>query len=495
MARGAAFFDLDRTIIGGASGPVINRALLDAGVRGFAQLPGEHLLYRLYDLVGETLPSMALARGAAVAARGKPTEAVRRAGVAAADRLEKMVNPYVAPLLADHRRAGHPVVLATTTPHELVAPLARRLGMDDVVATRWSERDGTYTGGIDGPFVWAGGKLAAVSSWCRSHEVDLGESYAYSDSLYDTALLTAVGHPFAVNPDPRLRAVATLARWPVMFLDVPPGVPKLAGLELVDLVRHLARPEVFPYARFDIGAIDPVPAEGPAIVVANHRSYFDVVAMGLTVLRRGRPLRFLAKREIFDAPVVGQLARALGGIKVDRGSGSDEPLRDAARALAAGELVAVLPQGTIPRGPAFFDPVLKGRPGVARLAAMSGAPVVPVGLWGTEAVWPRSERMPRFTGVLRPPLVTTRVGAAVALEGDDLEADTRRIMAAITDLLPPEARTRRRPSAAELALTYPPGHRGDEEPAADHGPPGSNGSVGDETRPDATDASPPRTEA
>ena len=171
----------------------------------------------------------------------------------------------------------------------------------------------------------------SVSRWATANKVELSESFAYSDSLYDLPLLSAVGHPHAVNPDPRLRAVATLRRWPVLFLDVPPGVPKLFGLEPADVVRLLSRPELIPYARFDIRGVERVPGEGGAVVVANHRSYFDVAALGLTAARRGRPLRFLGKKEVFDAPVVGQLARALGGIRVDRGSGSAEPLREAAR--------------------------------------------------------------------------------------------------------------------------------------------------------------------
>ena len=77
-----------------------------------------------------------------------------------------------------------------------------------------------------------------------------------------------------------------------------------------------------------------------------------------------------------------------------RASGSDEPLEAAAEALRAGELISMAPQGTIPRGPAFFDPVLKGRWGAARLAAETRAPVIPVGLWGTEKVWPRNARLP-----------------------------------------------------------------------------------------------------
>ena len=75
----------------------------------------------------------------------------------------------------------------------------------------------------------------------------------------------------------------------------------------------------------------------------------------------------------------------------------------------------MLPQGTIPRGYDFFDPVLHGKTGTARLAASTGATVVPVGLWGTEKVWPRSARVPDFTLVRHPPTVTVRVGAPVPL--------------------------------------------------------------------------------
>jgi putative phosphoserine phosphatase/1-acylglycerol-3-phosphate O-acyltransferase len=152
------------------------------------------------------------------------------------------------------------------------------------------------------------------------------------------------------------------------------------------------------------------------------------------------------------------MATAMGGIRVERGSGSDQPLREAARALEAGDLVAIQPQGTIPRGREFFDPVLRGRTGAARLAAMTGAPVIPIGLWGTEGVWPRSSRIPNLTNVLHPPSVRTRVGRPVRLELVDAEVDTERIMAAIVDLLPPEARVPREPTDIEIARAMPAGH-------------------------------------
>ena len=458
--RAAAFVDLDRTLLRGASGPAISRALRDAGVVGSRFVRGESLMYRLFDLVGETRPSIELARQAARFAKGWPRDRVQEAAEHAADALVVAVQPFAHPMIADHKAAGRPVVLATTTPYDLVAPLAERLGFDDVVATRYgSDAEGRYDGSIDGEFVWGRGKLRAVEQWAAREQVDVGGSWAYSDSFYDSPLLGAVGHPVAVNPDPRLMALALWRRWPISWLDVPEGVPKLPLLDIEPqkLLLTVARPELFPWVRLDVDGIDNIPASGPAILVANHRSYFDPLALGLAFARRGRPVRFLGKKEVFDAPVVGPIVRAMGGIRVERGSGSDEPLAEAAAALAAGELVAILPQGTIPRGPDFFDPELKGRWGAARLAALTKVPVIPLGLWGTEKVWPRSERVPRVWNVLSAPKVVVRGGPPIELKLRSEKADTARIMAAITDLLPPEAREHRSPTPEELVLTYPPG--------------------------------------
>jgi putative phosphoserine phosphatase / 1-acylglycerol-3-phosphate O-acyltransferase len=344
-----------------------------------------------------------------------------------------------------------------------VAPLAQRLGFDAVVATRYQvAADGTYDGTLDGPFVWSAGKLNAVQRWAAEADVDLSTSWAYSDSIYDAPMLSAVGHPVAVNPDPRLAVLATTRRWTVRHFDVPEGVAKVpvVGLEVQRLLLTLARPEFFPYARFDIDGIHHLPADGPVLVCANHRSYFDVAAMAVMFARAGRPVRFLGKKEVFDAPIIGALASALGGIRVDRGTGSDIPLDAARAALDAGEVVAIMPQGTIPRGRAFFDPDLQGRWGAARLAAQADVPVVPVGLWGTERVWPRSSRVPQVWNVMTPPTVRVRVGEPIRLETGDPDADTRRLMAAIKALLPDEAQTWREPTAEEVATTVPPGAGG-----------------------------------
>ncbi len=458
-ASGAAFFDLDRTLLRGASGPIIGEALKQAGVTD-RSIPGEGVVYRVYDLFGENRPSMEVTKRAVRFASGWVREQVQEAGELAAEALAASLQPFARPIFEEHRAAGRPLVLATTTPYDLVKPLADALGFDAVVATRYGEKDGVYDGTFDGEFVWGPGKLRAIQAWAVGAGVSMAESWAYSDSYYDIPMLSAVKHPVVVNPDPRLVVVALVRRWPMVHLDVPAGVPKLPvlGIEPQQAVLALLRPELIPYARFDIAGVSNIPATGPAIVVGNHRSYFDPLAMAVALAKRGRPVRFLGKKEVFDAPIVGQMAKAMGGIRVERGTGSDEPLAAAAAALAAGELVALMPEGTIPRGPAFFDPVLRGRWGAAKLAAMTGAPVIPIGLWGTEKVWPRSERLPNLLAIGHPPRIRIKVGEAVAaLKGVSPDADTKKIMKAITKLLPAEARKPRTPTAEELAKTYPGG--------------------------------------
>ncbi|HLW44575.1 MAG TPA: HAD-IB family hydrolase, partial [Acidimicrobiales bacterium] len=315
----AVFVDLDRTLLRRASGQVLHAALRAAGIA--RSLPGNALLYAVYDRFGENVPAMALARAAAVAARGWSQDDVREAGGKAVPGLVELVAPYAPGVLADYRRDGYRLVLTTTTPVDMIEPFAESVGFDDVVGTRYQVRDGRYTGALDGPFVWGVGKLAAVREWARASGVDLAASHACSDSAFDLPLLSSVGHPHAVNPDPTLTAVAAMRRWPIEHWDRPPGVPSLLGLEPYHLLRLWVRPELFPYARFDIEGVEEIPRRGPVLLAANHRSYFDVVALALVAARLRRPVRFLAKQELFDAPLVGGLTRAIGGISVERGDG------------------------------------------------------------------------------------------------------------------------------------------------------------------------------
>ena len=468
----AAFFDLDRTLLSGASAHVVSRVLRETGVVN-RNIPGESLMYQVFETFGENLPSMVLGRQAVIAMRGHSREEVRTASRTAAPDILAMVQPYAKQVIDGHRAEGRKVVLATTTPRDLIEPFAELMGFDDVIATTYAvDADGCYTGELDGQYVWSRGKRDAVKRWAEEHGVDLAGSYAYSDSVFDEPLLASVGNPFCVNPDWRLRLMAAARRWPVMHLDVPLGVAKVpvVGLEAQQVLMKFARPEVFPYARFKISGTENIPTDGAAIICGNHRSYFDIAAVSLAVAKTGRAVRFLGKKEVFDAPVIGPLAAALGGIRVERGTGSDEPLRAATESLVAGDLVALMPQGTIPRGRAFFDPVLKGRWGAAKLAAQTKAPVIPIGIWGTEKVWPRNAKLPNITNVTSPPDVIIVVGAPVPLSYTDADADTAAIMAAISALLPPEGREYYEPTEDELRRSYPSNYKGDPNAEDDRRP-------------------------
>lgn len=462
MAGSAAFFDLDRTLLLGASGPWITQALRDHEVLDPSPIPGERAAFAFFNLFGETLPSILLTKQGAKAAKGWSVQAVAKAASAVGPTLVEQVEPYALHAIAEHRAAGRQVVLATTTPYDLVRPFADLMGFDDVLATRYRiDPDGErYDGTIDGEFVWSTGKARSVSVWATANSIELADSYAYSDSIFDVPMLSSVGFPVAVNPDPRLLIYASAKGWPKRWFNAPPGVPKPVGIEPQEIIARLARPELLPWVDIRIEGLDNLaghPDGHGLLLAANHRSYLDPLVVAYTAAQVSRPVRFLAKKEVTDARLTGVLAKSLGAIRVDRGSGSELPMIEAATALGAGELVAVFPQGTIPRGEDFFDPTLKGRYGAARLALETETPIIPVGIWGSEKAWPRSASMPYVLNLADRPTVTVSIGHPYMPSSANLDTATDELMTTIASLLPPEARQPYRPTAKELALTYPPG--------------------------------------
>ena len=158
-------------------------------------LPGERYLYGFYNTFGETAAFMSLARAAARLMKGRSAEAVRRAGESAVDSLIDLVQPWALEQLGAHRAEGRLVVLATTSPLDLVIPLARALDFDDVIATRYEEADGLYTGRLTGRFAWGRGKREKVREWAASNAVDLADCHVYSDSVFDVPVLERGGPP------------------------------------------------------------------------------------------------------------------------------------------------------------------------------------------------------------------------------------------------------------------------------------------------------------
>lgn len=122
-----------------------------------------------------------------------------------------------------------------------------------------------------------------------------------------------------------------------------------------------------------------LPETGPAIIVVNHKADVDPAVVGIAF---DRPLAFMAKRELFEVPLLGRLIAALGAFPIDRGAGDRAALENALTLLAQGEALLMFPEGT--RQP--DDEIHEFLPGVGLLALRSGAPVVPVATRGTNRI-------------------------------------------------------------------------------------------------------------
>lgn len=143
--------------------------------------------------------------------------------ILAEELFEDVIKPGIYPrtldLIDQARRANLRTVLVTGGLDFTVAPLARFLGVDDFIANKLEFDNGYATGQLGKPFVAGATKAQIMRDYAKKHGIDLGRSFAYSDSYSDTPMLTVVGHPTAVNPDFRLRTLARSYDWPVLNLD------------------------------------------------------------------------------------------------------------------------------------------------------------------------------------------------------------------------------------------------------------------------------------
>lgn len=158
--------------------------------------------------------------------------------------------------------------------------------------------------------------------------------------------------------------------------DRPGPVFKLGVGTLLPAARLLTR--------FDHHGAGNLPAPGGALIVGNHISNYDPVVLGAFLVMNGRWPHWLAKKEIFDVPVVGWVAGHADQIPVDRKAPGPEVLAHARRALAQGMTLVMYPEGTITGDPLHWPMV--GHTGAARLAMETGVPVIPVGQWGPHEV-------------------------------------------------------------------------------------------------------------
>ncbi|HET7304349.1 MAG TPA: HAD-IB family hydrolase [Segeticoccus sp.] len=211
----AAFFDLDNTVLRGASIFFLAKGLWQRdffGVRDIAEMAWKRAHF---SLLGENLKHVDEIREQALGVvAGHSVAEINAAGADIYDELmAERLWPGTVALARQHLEAGEQVWLVTASPVELARVMAERLGFSGALGTVAEQRDGVYTGQLIGELLHGEEKALAVRALAEEHGLDLARCAAYSDSANDIPLLSLVGHPCAVNPDARLRAHAQAHGW------------------------------------------------------------------------------------------------------------------------------------------------------------------------------------------------------------------------------------------------------------------------------------------
>ena len=216
-----AFFDVDNTLLHGASAFHVSRAAWKRGHVGVRDLLTFGWQQLRFVTVGENVKHFASAQERALGlAKGLPADELTNLADDVYEReIESRLWPETVELAREHLRKGHEVWLITAAPVDIAAVISRRLGLTGALGTMLRSEGGKLTGEFDGPVLHGTLKAAAAGELAASLGADLADCWAYSDSRNDIPLLELVGNRVVVNPDATLAAHARTLGWPIMRLD------------------------------------------------------------------------------------------------------------------------------------------------------------------------------------------------------------------------------------------------------------------------------------
>jgi HAD superfamily hydrolase (TIGR01490 family) len=217
----AAFFDLDRTLIAGSSAFALATAARKMKMMPTRELLRDAVTAATFKFRGDHNSSASdNARDRILGfIRGQRQDDLAALNERVLPSLLGKIRPEARRLVDMHRHAGRATYIVSAAPQEIVEPLAISLGMTGAIGTRGEVIDGEYTGALEGPFCYGPGKVEAIVDLARWEGLDLNQCYAYSDSASDLPMLSAVGHPVAVNPDGKLERHARAHGWPVVVFS------------------------------------------------------------------------------------------------------------------------------------------------------------------------------------------------------------------------------------------------------------------------------------
>ncbi|MDD2046411.1 HAD family hydrolase [Pseudomonas putida] len=210
-----AIFDLDETLIHGDCASLWSeqmvrlgwvdgesflrrdKELMDAYGRGHLAME-DYMAFSLEPLIGRT-----------------PAEVGHLVGPWVEDFIEPIIFSDATHTIAAHRKAGDRILVISASGTHLVAPIAERLGIDEILGIELEVVNGVYTGKTVGTLTYREGKITRLLEWLDQEEENLEGASFYSDSRNDLPLLLKVDYPHVVNPDPVLREQAEKAGWPI----------------------------------------------------------------------------------------------------------------------------------------------------------------------------------------------------------------------------------------------------------------------------------------
>jgi HAD superfamily hydrolase (TIGR01490 family) len=217
---GAAFFDLDRTLMAGSSAYQFGRAAFKAGLINRRRLVvdmWENVRFRLRGSTDEGMD--AIKERIFGLLEGVPVRDIQRLAPTVLAGVLPRLYPKMLAIAYEHQDAGRPVFICTAASQEMAELMATVLTLDGAVGTMFETANGQYTGRGAGPFNYREGKAQAIREVAARENIDLAASWAYSDSESDLPMLRAVGHPVAVNPDAALGKIAREEGWEILRFE------------------------------------------------------------------------------------------------------------------------------------------------------------------------------------------------------------------------------------------------------------------------------------
>ncbi len=447
----AAFFDFDGTLIYGYS------ALVFAQDRIMSRQVGVAEALRTARLGVDYVRGKAgyddLIKLAGATWKGKTPKMVEELG----ERLFKehiadRVYPEAQALVAAHRRKGHTIAITTSATWFQVAPIAKALGISEVVCQHLEVIDGFVTGNMAGASMWGPGKARAARDFAEEHDVNFDGSFFYADGDEDTALMSEIGNPRPTNPGKHLAAVAEELGWPVLRFESrgtpSPDViarnvtgmmvagPIATGAALLGLARRSRREainvttSVVPDAMFGLASVhldvtgeENLPVE-PAIVVWVQRSRIDAFVIA-KLLRKNCDI--IVDRGLAADPVVGSIGR-LFNVSFERNAyDPDVSLQRRAFAALENSTTVAIGIGDLSNLKSR-NPSTNLRASITRLASQANVSIIPVIINGSDQLVTRRPPM------IRPGRIQVEVLQPITFTGTT-RADYEAAASAISELM------------------------------------------------------------